>query len=108
MGNEAFIFKFCDAAATSKWVLNSRPWYIGNRPVFFREYEKGLSVDKLSTTSFPIWLKLLNTPLNFFSNEGIGHIASGVGEHICLDKATEARRRFDYARVCVKISCAVE
>lgn len=102
IGNEAYIFRFCDAA-TSDWVLNSGPWYIGNRPVFLKKYEKGLTVEKLSTSSFPIWLKLWHIPMDYFSTEGIGYIASGVGEPICLDKATEERRRIDYARVCVKV-----
>lgn len=65
MGKDDFIIKFSDST-TSDWVLNSGPWYVGNRPLFLRKYEKGLSIEKLSTSSYPIWIKIWNIPLDFF------------------------------------------
>lgn len=80
-----------------------RALYIGNWPLFLRKNEKGLTIEKLSVSSFLIWLKIWNIPLDFFSTDGISYIASGIGIPTCLDKATEERRRIDFARVCVEI-----
>lgn len=49
-----------------------------------------------------MWIKLWNVPLELFSLEGIGCIASAVGRPLYLDKATEERRRVSFARVCVE------
>lgn len=102
MGNEAFLLKFPDLA-TKDWVLNSGPWYIGQRPIFLRRYEKGIVIEKLSTVKYPLWMKIWDIPLDLFSVEGIGYIASAVGRPLCFDKAT-AERRIDYAKVCVEVT----
>lgn len=97
LGNDACLFKFKNVV-TRNWMLNSGPWYIGNRPIFLRKYEKGLTIKKLNMPKFPIWLNIWNITLDFLSVEGIGYIASGVGEPLCLDKATEDRKRIHYAK----------
>lgn len=56
-------------------MLNLGPWYIGNRPILLRKYEKGLTM-----SNFPIWLEIWNIPLDFLSVEGISYNASGVDE----------------------------
>lgn len=66
-------------------------------------YEKGLTIEKQSMSNFPIWLKVWNIPLDFsLSVDGISYVASGVGIPFCLDKATEERKRIDFAKVCVE------
>lgn len=90
MENDAFVFRFCNAA-TNDWVLHLGRWYIGNRPVFLKKYEKGLTFEKLNTSSFPIWLKLWNIPMDFKGGYWI-YIANGIGEPIFLDKVNHDRR----------------
>lgn len=91
MGKEAFLFKFPDID-TKKWVLQFCPWYIGKRPIFLRNYVKGVSIEKLNALRYPIWLKSWDIPIDLLSVEGIGHIASAVGRPLWLDKATAERR----------------
>lgn len=41
--------------------------------------------------------------MELITNEGISHIASGVGMPLFMDKATKLRKRLPFARVCVEI-----
>lgn len=52
--------------------------------MFLRKHKKDLSVEKLSTAYFPIWIKIWNIPLDLFSVEGISCIDSGVRDPISL------------------------
>lgn len=44
-----------------------------------------MSIDRLTTIKFPIWMKLWDIPFDFFSVKGIGYIANAVGKPFCLD-----------------------
>lgn len=41
--------------------------------------------------------------MELLTNEGISHIASGVGILLFMDKATELRRMLSFAHVCVEV-----
>lgn len=62
MEKEVFLFNFHDID-TKSWVLNSGHWYIGQIPLFLRNYVKSMSIDKLCTIKFPKWMKLCGIPL---------------------------------------------
>lgn len=48
---------------------------------------------------YPLWINLKGIPMELLKNEGISHIASGVGIPLFLDKATELRKRLSFACV---------
>lgn len=102
--DEGFMFRFTDLG-TKNWVLEGGPWFIANRPLLLQQWKPGLVLDKLSLKKFPIWIALRGVPLELFTPEGLSCIASAVGVPLSLDKATEQRRRVQFARVCVEISC---
>lgn len=41
--------------------------------------------------------------MELFTTEGISHVASVVGIPLYMDKATETRRRVQFAKACVEI-----
>lgn len=41
--------------------------------------------------------------MELLTGESISHIASAIGIPLYMDKATEQRRRIDFARVCIEI-----
>ena len=51
----------------------------------------------------PVWMKFFNVPLELWTNEGLGYIASAFGTPLYLDEHTFKRSRIAFARVCVEI-----
>lgn len=45
--------------------------------------------------------------MEIFTNEGISHIASGLGVPLFVDKATDLRNTLSFTRICVKIDQTV-
>lgn len=103
LSNEGFMFRFEDPN-TKTWVLEGGPWFIASRPLLLQQWKAGLILDKLSLHKFPLWIALRGVPLELFTPEGLSCIASAVGNPLCLDKATEQRRRVNFARICVEVS----
>ena len=61
----------------------------------------------------PVWVKLLNIPLEAWSTKGISAVASGIGKPLIMDQTTakmcnEGIGRLGYARVLVEISAEKE
>jgi hypothetical protein len=52
----------------------SKPWHL-----LFDAKEEGLS-------SFPVWIKLSNLPIEFWSDEGFQAIGEALGNFITVDK----------------------
>lgn len=63
----------------------------------------GISHEKLSSSKIPLWLNLRGIPMELFTNEGISHIASGVGVSLLMNKATELKNRLSFARFSIEV-----
>lgn len=102
LGNKDFIFKF-ENNQTKTWVLERGPWFIAQKHLLLKNWTLSYTFDKLDVSKFPIWIRLKNAPMKLFTSEGISHIASVVGTPLCLDNATENRRRIQFAMICVEV-----
>ncbi|KAL7189341.1 hypothetical protein ACSBR1_039059 [Camellia fascicularis] len=51
----------------------------------------------------PLWVKLYNVPLEFWTEEGLGYIASIMGTLLYLDEPTFKKSRLTFARICIEV-----
>jgi hypothetical protein len=100
--NGMFICRFSDEV-TCENVLDAKIWHISNKPLILRKWMPGMQVKKLTLASIPIWIKLLQLPMELWTPACLSHVASGVGKPLCADKMTEEQKRLGYARVLVEI-----
>jgi hypothetical protein len=59
---------------------------------------------KLSVSSIPVWIKLHNLPMEYWTATCLSHVASGVGKPLCADSVTEEQLRLGFARVLVEVN----
>lgn len=67
--------------------------------MFVAKWEPGVVPVKPELTSAPIWLELRNVPFQFFSEEGLEHIAGLVGDPKFLHPATANKTNLEMAKV---------
>ncbi|KAL0325334.1 UNVERIFIED_CONTAM: hypothetical protein Sradi_5102700 [Sesamum radiatum] len=54
-------------------------------------------------TQVPVWIRLRHLPMEFWTNDGLSTVASGVGRPLYQDTITRACTRLDFTRVCVML-----
>ena len=105
LGDGFYVFKFSQLFG-AKDVLEGGPWFIAGRYLVLRWWSAGLSLSKASLTSILIWVKLCGIPLEFWSEEGLSHIASAVGVPLFADAQTEQETRLRFARICIEVDAS--
>ena len=106
IGDGCFLFKFSQAFG-AKDVLEGGPWIFAGRYLVLRWWSIGLSLAKETLSSIPVWVQLSGIPLEYWSAEGLSHIASAVGIPLYADAATEDCFRVSFARICVEVDASV-
>ena len=54
----------------------------------------------------PVWVRLYNVPLEYWTIKGLSCVASAIGVPLHTDHTTLLRKRLSYARVCVEIDAS--
>lgn len=65
-----FFFKFHDEGGMEEVVKNG-PWMVNNKPLFVQKWRVGLCLDKAEPSKLPVWVKMLNVPMEAWSTKGI-------------------------------------
>lgn len=106
------LFKFKENEGMQN-VLAKGPWMVNNRPLFVLKWSHEIGMKKIEPSKLPVWVKLLNVPMEAWSLKGITSLASSLGRPLMMDEMT-ARMcqngvgRTDYARVMVEFeACKV-
>nr|GEU71621.1 hypothetical protein [Tanacetum cinerariifolium] len=91
-----------------KQVLDQGPWLIRNRPMFVQKWDPEIGMEKPEPKTIPIWVKLVNIPIEGWSMEGISALASSLGTPKVMDEKTAQMCQFGvgrthFARVLVEI-----
>ncbi|KAF6136135.1 hypothetical protein GIB67_030183 [Kingdonia uniflora] len=68
--------------------LEQGPIYIASKIFFIRPWNPNTYAKINSISSVPIWVKFMDLPLQFWTDEGLSYAASAIGVPICADKAT--------------------
>ncbi|KAK8675274.1 hypothetical protein V6N13_033343 [Hibiscus sabdariffa] len=85
------------------WVLESGPWYFQHRAIILRKWMPGMMLDVLRLDSASVWVKLCYVPLELYSQQGLGYIASALGKPLYTDRATTLKNQLEYAKVCIEV-----
>ncbi|GKC89584.1 RNA-directed DNA polymerase, eukaryota, reverse transcriptase zinc-binding domain protein [Tanacetum coccineum] len=89
-------------------VIEKGPWMIKNKPLIVKKWSLELGMKKVETKKVPVWIKLVNVPLEAWSVEGLSSLSSSVGKPILMDTTTAAmchtgNGSFDYTKVLVEM-----
>jgi hypothetical protein len=101
MENGLYLFCFADERTRDE-VMEAKLWHIANKPLILRKWTPGMQLLKLSLSTVPIWIKLHNLPIEFWSSTCLNYVANGVGRPLCADSVTEEQLRLGYVRVLVE------
>ncbi|KAL0293583.1 UNVERIFIED_CONTAM: hypothetical protein Scaly_3138600 [Sesamum calycinum] len=62
-----------------------------------------MSLRRQKHTRIPVWVRLKHLPMEYWMEEGLSAVASGIGVPLYTDKITRECSRLDFARVCVML-----
>ncbi|KAJ0074991.1 hypothetical protein Patl1_34214 [Pistacia atlantica] len=105
-----YFFKFGDEVEMMN-CLEDGPWLFKNRPRLLQKWQPEMELNKEALRLIPVWVKLFDVPLEFWSPDGLSYIARWWVNHLGMDKITEDTCRFGvsrigFARVLVEIDAA--
>ncbi|KAL2240794.1 UNVERIFIED_CONTAM: hypothetical protein Sindi_0720600 [Sesamum indicum] len=83
-----------EGVAAMEEVIEGGPWLFQGQPIVLQKWEPRM---------VPVWIKLCHLPVEFWTEEGLSMVASGVGKPLYPDAITRACTRLDFARVCVMV-----
>ncbi|KAK8683648.1 hypothetical protein V6N13_039702 [Hibiscus sabdariffa] len=86
------------------WVLESGPWHIQQKAIVLRKWLPEMIPEVLCLDSAPIWVRLRHIPLEIYTQQGLGYLASALGKPLYSDKATILKQSLEYAKICVEVS----
>ncbi|KAL2235707.1 UNVERIFIED_CONTAM: hypothetical protein Sindi_1302900 [Sesamum indicum] len=101
--SNGFFFLQFKSVADMEDVIEGGPWLFQGQPIVLQKWEPGMVLRKQQHTQVPVWLKLRHLPVEFWTEEGLSTVASGVGKPLYPDAITRACTRLDFARVCVMV-----
>ncbi|KAL0298099.1 UNVERIFIED_CONTAM: hypothetical protein Scaly_3072900 [Sesamum calycinum] len=84
-------------------VIEGGPWLFQGQPIVLQKWEPGMVLRKHKHTQVPVWIRLRHLPVEFWTDEGLSTVASGVGRPLYQDTITRTCTRLDFARVCVML-----
>lgn len=100
-----YIFKFHSVAERDN-VLASGPWHFASKIIVLQPWKEGAEFFRTDCDRFPIWVKLSQIPLSYWSAEGISYIASGIGKPLFTDDITSKFDLLNFARVCIEVNAS--
>ncbi|KAL0284422.1 UNVERIFIED_CONTAM: hypothetical protein Sradi_7197900 [Sesamum radiatum] len=100
--NGFYFFRFRNLAFMEE-IIEEGPWLFQGQPVVLQQWEQGMSLRRQKHTKVPVWIRLRHLPMEFWTEDGLSAVASGVGTPLYTDKITKNCSRLDFARVCVML-----
>ncbi|KAL0294408.1 UNVERIFIED_CONTAM: hypothetical protein Sangu_3219500 [Sesamum angustifolium] len=79
-------------------VIEGGPWLFQGQPIVLQCWEQGMSLRRQQHTHVPVWIRLKHLPMEYWTEEGLSTVASGIGTPLYSDGITKACSRLDYAR----------
>ncbi|KAL0420583.1 UNVERIFIED_CONTAM: hypothetical protein Slati_3081200 [Sesamum latifolium] len=84
-------------------VIEGGPWLFQGQPIILQQSESGMALRRHKHTQVPIWIHLRHLPVEFWMNDRLSTVASGIGRPLYQDAITKAYTILDFARVCVML-----
>ncbi|GKD59750.1 zinc knuckle CX2CX4HX4C containing protein, partial [Tanacetum coccineum] len=73
--NGFYFLKFISEEGLN-FVLENGPWLVNGKPFFAQKWEAGFCIDKPEPTRVPLWVKIMNVPLEAWNTHGINRLAT--------------------------------
>lgn len=73
------------------------------RPMILKEWVPDFKLNKEPLRFVPLWVSFPKLPLQCWTEENLGRLASYLGRPICTDKLTAKGDRISYARILIKM-----
>ncbi|GKA39520.1 gag-pol polyprotein [Tanacetum coccineum] len=90
--NGFYFLKFISEEGLN-FVLENGPWLVNGKPFFAQKWEAGFCIDKPEPTRVPLWVKIMNVPLEAWNTHGINRLASFIGNPIIMDRIIMCKNR---------------
>ncbi|KAL0331617.1 UNVERIFIED_CONTAM: hypothetical protein Sangu_1707200 [Sesamum angustifolium] len=100
--NGFYFFRFKNRVAMED-IIEGGPWLIQGQPIVLQCWEQGMSLRRQKHTQIPVWVRLKHLPMEYWMEEGLSAVASGIRVPLYIDKITRECSRLDFARVCVML-----
>ncbi|GJY54986.1 RNA-directed DNA polymerase, eukaryota, reverse transcriptase zinc-binding domain protein [Tanacetum coccineum] len=89
-------------------VIENGVWIVNNKPMVVQKWDIDVDINKVKPDKLPIWVKLVNLPLEAWTVKGLSALASRLGKPVMMDNVTtmmcnQGIRRLGYARVLIKV-----
>ncbi|KAL0308179.1 UNVERIFIED_CONTAM: hypothetical protein Sangu_2989800 [Sesamum angustifolium] len=97
-----YFFRFRSRAAMED-IIEGGPWLFQGQPIVLQFWEQGMTLRQRKHSQIPVWIRLKHLPMEYWTDEGLSTVASGVGTPLYTDGITKECSRLDYARVCVML-----
>ncbi|KAJ8775216.1 hypothetical protein K2173_020220 [Erythroxylum novogranatense] len=62
-----------------------------------------MGVDRGAIEAIPLWVQFHDLPMEYWTVDGLSHLASGIGKQLCMDSHTAAMDRIGYAKICIEV-----
>ncbi|KAL0289272.1 UNVERIFIED_CONTAM: hypothetical protein Sradi_7076800 [Sesamum radiatum] len=98
-----FFFRFHSRLAMED-VIEGGPWLFQGQPIVLQSWEQGMSLRRQKHNQIPIWIRLKHLPMEYWTDQGLSAVASGVGTPLYTNGITKDCSRLDFARVCVMLN----
>ncbi|KAL0289806.1 UNVERIFIED_CONTAM: hypothetical protein Sradi_7065400 [Sesamum radiatum] len=89
-------------------VIEGGPWLFQGQPIVLQSWEQGMTLRRRKHTRVPVWIRLKHLPVEYWTDDGLSAVASGVGTPLYTDSITKRCSRLDFARVCVLVDYNAE
>ncbi|KAL0293103.1 UNVERIFIED_CONTAM: hypothetical protein Sradi_6956900 [Sesamum radiatum] len=94
-----FSVQICYGRGHRRWSL-----LFQGQPIVLQAWEQGMSLRRQTHTQIPVWIRLRHLPMEYWTEDGLSTVASGIGTPLYADSITKNCARLDYARVCVMLN----
>ncbi|KAL0379090.1 UNVERIFIED_CONTAM: hypothetical protein Sradi_3214500 [Sesamum radiatum] len=100
--NGFFFIMFKSSVAMDE-VIDGGLWLFQGQPLVLQRWEPGMALRKHSHTQVSVWIKLRHLPVEFWMEDGLSTIASGIERPLYPDVITKVCTRLDFAHVCIML-----
>eukprot|EP00253_Pinus_taeda_P017483 PITA_17483 len=97
-----FIVRFASAEARETIIRNG-PWFWGTSGLFMTPWFPDFDPNTMTVTKVPVWVRLFNLPLHFWSEQVLEGIGNSIGKYIKADLERIDERLYTFARICVEV-----
>ncbi|KAI3833978.1 hypothetical protein MKW92_020297 [Papaver armeniacum] len=99
--NGYFIFQFSCAEEKMRVLESADLWKIRQRQLILKEWDWKLMLERIGMQSLPIWVKIYNLPLFFWTPPVLSKVGSGLGTPLYADQKTLNKQQLAYAMLCI-------